>query len=366
MDKAFFTNVLNVIKKQAEKACHDRKNKTEKEKQLKKKPIIENQCPQKNISPAQTDRQKVIKQHSALITKTEELLENFKKDLLEASDYKTELEKLDDVFKTIADQPELQAWVYGDIAHDLCEAYSKEFTRGELFVKAINAMGVFCTEILKELGNAIGKRDRHWLYMRNPEQPISKRSIINLGRTSDPEKIQSLVKRALSSVSLYQKALNKAKTVVSNPLPEMMLKTGKDTRTFLIFPKERQLLSDRISFINDEIKSVQQHLLKLQDIPAMSDIFSAVSQIFKQLQPPVRTSTTLHSKNASRGNTNNNDSDDKEFAKLVKKSKTEWKLDTSITETQKSANEQLERIMKEFTDLQEQLTQERLKASSTI
>ncbi|WP_257266436.1 hypothetical protein [Endozoicomonas sp. ONNA2] len=278
--------------------------------------------------------------HAKLISGMGERLQLFGKKIGYGENYADELKTIDCEFPEIQHSLVLAVWVYGDIAYSVCNCADK-FNRATLFVERFDRMKTFCSAALKEATAQAGKHDSKWLYDRNPDQPISISSIDFLTRLSDPEKIQALIKRAFTSISLYEVALDRARDATHQMTQD---------RVFDLVHEENDLqmyhLQQRVAFIIEEMNDVKQYLKDLQPVPDMSDLLATRTQLFKMLKRKVNTGSSYNQAREAKHTI---------YEILLEKSESEWKVDDTVCDRCKSAKQQLEYVIKGFKEIKNTL-----------
>ncbi|WBA83327.1 hypothetical protein [Endozoicomonas sp. GU-1] len=283
--------------------------------------------------------------HAKLVNSMSKRLQLFNKNLEYGENYVNELTTVDSVFPEIQQSPVLAVWVYGDLAYNLCNKCTDKFNRATLFVEKFDKMRAFCDDALKEAAQHPWQYDAQWLYDRNPNQPISISSINFLTRLSDPEQIQVLIKRAFTSASLYQSALDRGRDAAHQLTQDMMVGLTNEENDLQMYH-----LQQRVAFIIEEMNDVKQYLQDLQPVPDISNLLATRKQLFKTLKTKEVTSVPD-------GGKADQDKEAKNtvYKALLKKSKREWKIDSSVCDMRNSAEQQLEQVIKGFTELKTQL-----------
>ncbi len=283
--------------------------------------------------------------HAKLVNSMSKRLQLFNKNLEYGENYVNELTTVDSVFPEILQSPVLAVWVYGDLAYNLCNKCTDKFNRATLFVEKFDKMRAFCDDALQEAAQHPWQYDAQWLYDRNPNQPISISSINFLTRLSDPEQIQVLIKRAFTSASLYQSALDRGRDAAHQLTQDMMVGLASEENDLQMFH-----LQQRVAFIIEEMNDVKQYLKDLQPVPDISNLLATRKQLFKTLKTKEVTSVPDGGKADQ-----NKEAKNTVYKALLKKSKREWKVDSSVCDMRNYAEQQLEQVIKGFTELKTQL-----------
>ncbi|WP_257295115.1 hypothetical protein [Endozoicomonas sp. YOMI1] len=287
--------------------------------------------------------------HAKLVNSLIKRLQLFSKKLEYGESYVNELKTVDCAFPEIQQSPVLAVWVYGDLAYNLCNKCTDKFNRATLFVEKFEKMRAFCDAALKEAAARPKHHDYLWLYDRNPNQPVSISSINFLTRLSDPEQVQALIKRAFASASLYETALNRARDAAHQLTQDMMagLVNGENDQ-------QMYHLQQRLAFIIEEMNDVKQYLKDLQPLPDMSNLLATRKQLFIMLKTKDITGRPGGGKADNQGK----EAKDSIYEALLEKSVSDWKVDNSVCDMCNSAEQQLEQVIKGFTELKIQLGSE--------
>lgn len=272
-------------------------------------------------------------------------LQLFGKKLECGENYANELKTIDCEFPEIQQSPVLAVWVYGDLAYSLCNTCTDQFNRATLFVEKFEKMKTFCTDALKDAAAQPRLYDAKWLYDRNPNQPVSISGIHFLTRLSDPAKVQALIKRAFTSTSLYEVALDRARDAAHQLTQDRMVRLVNGENEL-----QMDHLQQRVAFIIEEMNDVKQYLKDLQPVPDMSKLLTTRKQLFQMLN----TKTITGASGGTAGN-QGKEAKDTIYKVLLKKSESEWKVDNSVRDMRSSAEQQLEHVIKGFTELKTQL-----------
>ncbi|WP_419536548.1 hypothetical protein [Endozoicomonas sp.] len=284
--------------------------------------------------------------HAQLVNEISGRLQLLSKRLEQGEDYENELNMLDSEFPEAQQSPVLAVWVYGDIAYNLCNKCSDKFKRAAVFAKKFEEMRSFCAAALEEAAKQPKTYDSKWLYDRNPEQPISINSIQMLLKISDPEHIQTLIRRASESVSLYEKALARAKDAV-HQLTQDRIVGAVNAET------EMQMyhLQQRVTFIIDEMNDARQYLKELQPVPNMPDLLEKRKALFRTIKTRGGTGEQTEGSADSQAK----EVKDTVYESLLKKSEGEWKVDSSVCDMLNAAEKKLEKAIEGFTKIKVQL-----------
>ncbi len=302
-------------------------------------------------NPALLETPELAAEYLKLVNPTGELLQQLTDELKHEEGYVNKLNRIDSTFPAIEKWPVLQVWVYGDIAYSLCSTYIDEFNRAARFVENFEKMKSFCAKAREEAFAKPKQYDSKWLYDKDPNQPVSLNSIHFLTILSNPEQVQTLIKRASYSASLYEIALARARNASHQLTQEMIISPGKAEHV-----EQMNHLHQRIAFIIEEMKQVKQHLKDLLPVPDMSDLLTIRKELFKMLRTKAP-GFTAGQTDRSAGN-HANTKKDTTYESLLEKSANEWKLDRSICDEQYSAAQKLEQVIEGFTALKTQLAGE--------
>ncbi len=287
--------------------------------------------------------------HAKLIKDMSKRLQLFGKKLEYGKNYPDELKTINCEFPEIRRSQVLAVWVFGDIAYTLCNQCTDKFNRAALFVRRFDKMKTFCADALEEAAQRAGQYDAKWLYDRDPNQPVSISSIDFLTRLSDPEQVQALIKRAFASASLYESALNRARDAAHQLTQDMMVDPVNGESDLHMYH-----LQQRVAFIIEEMNEIKQYLEDLQPVPDMSDLLATRKQLFQML----KTKDVADGQTSDIAGNQEKKTKNAVYRALLEKSESNWKVDDSVCDMRNSAEQQLEQVIKGFTELKTQLGSE--------
>ena len=165
-------------------------------------------------------------------------------------------------------------------------------------------------------------------------------------RVSNPEHIQTLIKRASESVSLYEKALARAKDAV-HQLTQDRIVGAVNAETEI----QMYHLQQRVAFIIDEMNDARQYLKELQPVPDMPDLLEKRKVLFKTIKTKGETGEQTENSADNQAK----EAKDTAYESLLKKSEGEWKVDSSVCDMLNAAEKKLEKAIEGFTKIKVQL-----------